>query len=499
MNLRTKLSLIMLIDILAMVGLVGFLAFTGSKDVIESLSRELLKAQTEYAYTLCSKYYETYFEPTEELKRTIAGVQIAGDGYIFVFNATQPRTDLVIHPSDVGANIGDFPHIKQVLEEIEENGRHDGASNFIVYTQGTDAKNRQGERKIGYYVYFAPWNWVLMSSGYETDLYGRTEAVRHRVYEAIIIVGLISLVFVNFTIIRMFRPMRKLIAATKKVAAGNLDAKIEIDSKDEIGGLAQHFNQMLSGLKENTRVWQELEIARRLQTQMLPEGHPKLPGVQIEARSIPATEVGGDFYDFIPLDEHRFALVIGDVSGKGISGAIGMSSALSAIRFAADERDRTDDILALANRRLIRDIQRHMFVAVFLAIYDRRTHTLSYTNAGQTMPVIYRNGKAEFLTISEADRFPLGIRPEVTFAQLNIEMRSGDILICYTDGIIELSNGKPGPYEPFGFDRFLESIERHATEPLPELLSGLIGDAEQFFGNNHHYTDDITLVLVKIT
>ena len=503
MTLRTKLSLVIIFDIIATAVLVGVLSFRQSKQELEQLARELLHAQTDYAYTLCEKFHALNGEPTDELARAIHDVRIGKEGYIFVFSTEEPgRARLVIHPTDVGKYIEDFHHIQQILGEIDIEvkkgvSRH---GHLLTYTQGTDAKGRQGERKIGYYIYFAPWKWVLMASGYESDIYGSTESVRQRVIEVIGIVGFVSLVLINIAVIRMFRPMRQLISVTKEVAAGNLDATIPVNAtRDEISGLADHFNKMLSGLKQNTRVWQELEIARRLQREMLPQRQPQLPGAVIEAQSIPANEVGGDFYDIIPLDENRFAIVIGDVSGKGISGAIGMSSAMSALRFAADMRQTTDEILQLANRRLVRDIQRTMFVAVFLGIYDRRARKLSYTNAGQTMPILLRKAKAEFLAQSDADRFPLGIRPDVRFQEQTFDIQSGDTLICYTDGIVELADEKNGTgYQPFGFDRFKDAIEHNANGSLPDMLKGLISSAEQFAGSVDH-TDDITLVILKFS
>ncbi|MFQ5631979.1 MAG: PP2C family protein-serine/threonine phosphatase, partial [bacterium] len=473
--------------------IVGFLAFTLSKQEIESVALELLRAQTERAYEQCEHHFEHSGEPTQDMATAIHRVKIANAGYIFVFSYEGNIAKLVIHPSDVGMRIDSFPHIRQVMQEIAAAGRENGTSGLISYSQGTDARGRQGEKKIGYYIYFAPWKWVLMASAYEKDLYARAETVRNRVIQVIILVGLVSLILINFIVIRVFRPMRRLISATDAVAAGNLDTSISIESKDEIGGLAKHINRMLANIKENTRVWQELEIARRLQTEMLPDGQPKLPGVRIEAKSIPATEVGGDFYDFIALDENRFAIVIGDVSGRGISGAIGMSSAISALRFAADISDSTDQILELANRRLVRDTQSYMFIAVFLAIYDRKQKKLFYTNAGQTMPILLKNGQVDFLQQSKADQFPLGIRPEVKFGETAIDIETGDLLICYTDGIVEMMNGES---ELYGFERFKQAIGNHSQENLSQMLSSLISDVQAYSGNKEH-ADDVTLVLIK--
>ncbi len=499
MTLRTKLSLVIIIDIVATLLIAGFLIISESRQVIQTLARELLQGRSQYAFLQCQNYFDTNGgEPAEALIDAIQGVSIADEGYMFVFsNDARPehRGTLIIHPTDAGNYIGNFPHIKQVLEEIDGGGNEHGQSGFITYRQGTEARGRQGAIKIGHYIYFAPWGWVIMSSGYEDDLHGQADAVFERVTAGVIVLGVLSLLIANFFVIRMFRPMQELIGATKKVASGDMNVTIPVKRKDEIGRLAGHFNHMLANLRENMRVWQELEIARRLQSDMLPEREPDLPGVTIEAKSIPATEVGGDFYDFIPLDENRFALIIGDVSGKGVSGAIGMSSSLSALRFAADERDSTDKILELANKRLVRDIQRYMFVAVFLAIYDRREKKLFYTNAGQTMPILLRGGKAEFLPQSEADRFPLGIRPEVDYAEQAFDVQNGDLLVCYTDGIVELSDESG---EMYGFEHFKNSIEKHGDLAMLDQLNNLVEDAETFTKNAAHI-DDITIVLAKFS
>ncbi len=497
MRLRTKRSLVIILEIIIMITVVGVLAFRQSQNEIQSLARDLLKARTEYAFTLCELYNDAMGYPSEELKRRIRSVRIAHDGYITVIsNDPERKGELIIHPSREGLNINnpDFPHIQRILEEVDASGGANRVSNFIRYFQGTDARGRQGEPKIGYYMYFAPWKWILLSTGYERDVYASTTIVRKRVFEAILFVGALSLVLLNMTLIRMFRPMRHLIEATKQVAAGNLQTQIDVPSKDEIGGLARHFNHMLQSLRENTRIWQELEIARRLQQEMLPADTPHLPGVQLEVLSMPATEVGGDFYDFIPLDDNRFAILVGDVSGKGMSGAIGMSCSVSSLRFAVDERQHTHEVLKLANRRLLKDIQRFMFVAVFLGLYDRSTKTLTYTNAGQTMPILCRNGHADFLPQTDADRFPLGIRPEVNYAEMKIQLQKNDLLVFYTDGIVEMYNGQK---EVYGFDRLREAICRHAGKPLPELAQAIVDDARAFI-DDAPFPDDITLVLLKI-
>ncbi len=498
MSLRVKLSIVALIEVIATAAIIGFFAFRQSKQETEALAREIMRAKTDYVFTLLETYDAIHGSPTEELIQRIRSVRLFDEGYITVLsNAPESRGVLLVHPSSEGQNLlqlPGFPHIKRIIDDIEASGRQHGIDKFILYQQGSDARGRRGEEKIGYYKYFAPWAWIVLTTSYTKDVYKSTASVRNGIIDAVIFVGLIAVILVNVTVQRMFRPLQNLTETIQEVAAGKLDASIAIESRDEIGGLARHFNNMLISLRQNTRVWQELEIARRLQQEMLPSGAPAIAGVDILAHSLPATEVGGDFYDFIMLDENRFAIIIGDVSGKGISGAMGMSSALSALRFAADIAHTTDKILEMVNRRLVRDIQRYMFVAVFLGIYDRREQKLFYTNAGQTMPFICDGEGVRLLPQSDADRFPLGIRPEVEYVQQHIALEPGMELVFYTDGIIELSDDNR---EPYGFDRLRESIIRHRDKSLPAQRDALLHDAAEFAGTDD-YEDDVTLVLFRL-
>ncbi len=498
MSLRIKLSIVALLEVIATAAIIGFFAYRQSKQETEALAREIMRAKTDYVFTLLETYDAIHGAPTEELIQRIRSVRLFEEGYITVLsNAPDSRGVLLIHPSSEGQNLlqlPGFPHIKRIIDDIEASGRQHGMDKFILYQQGSDARGRRGEDKIGYYKYFAPWSWILLTTSYTKDVYKSTESVRNGIIDAVLIVGLIAVILVNVTVQRMFRPLQHLTETIQDVASGNMDASITIESRDEIGGLAKHFNNMLISLRQNTRVWQELEIARRLQREMLPAGPPAIPGVEILAHSLPATEVGGDFYDFILLDENRFAIIIGDVSGKGISGAMGMSSALSALRFAADIAHSTDKILELVNRRLVRDIQRYMFVAVFLGIFDRKEQKFFYTNAGQTMPFLCDDNGVRLLPQSDADRFPLGIRPEVDYVEQAIELKSGMQLIFYTDGIIELADAER---EPYGFERLRESISRHREKSLPALRDALLYDAARFAGTDE-YEDDVTLVLFRL-
>ncbi|MFQ6115287.1 MAG: Cache 3/Cache 2 fusion domain-containing protein, partial [bacterium] len=182
MSLKLKLILVAVSLIMVTVAVAGFLGYRESKWKIKDLARQLVVAKTEEAFVLCEHHYKYSPEPTDELKQEIAAMQIAKDGYISVLsNEDGPNKGvLVVHPSDVGLALynDDFPHIKRLLDEIDAQGKVHGYSNFTYYRQHTEAKGRQGEKKVGYFKYFAPWHWVILSTGYEKDVFSSRDQLR---------------------------------------------------------------------------------------------------------------------------------------------------------------------------------------------------------------------------------------------------------------------------------------------------------------------------------
>ncbi|MFQ5706119.1 MAG: SpoIIE family protein phosphatase [bacterium] len=481
------------------VAVAGFLGYQESKGEIKKLARELLVAKTEQAFVLCDHHSKYILESLDTLKSEIAAIQIAKDGYISVIsNEDGPNKGvLIVHPTDVGVSLynDEFPHIKKLLDEIDAHGKKNGYTNFTYYRQHTKAKGRKGEKKIGYFKYFARWHWVILATGYEKDVYASRDSLRKTLIQVFLFVIFVGVLAVYFIIRQMFKPVQRLTDSTKEVAKGNWEVSIDYKTHDEIGMLAQAFNAMVQSLRENARIWHEFNVARDMQAQMLPDTYPEVAGIQISAKSIPAKEVGGDFYDFLNLDGGKFGVVIGDVSGHGVSAAMVMTAAMSAVRFAAEEKQKTDQVLKLANDRLNKDIQSNMFVALFYGIFDPKSRRLYYTNAGQTLPIVWRQGQVSFLPQAQkSDRFPLGIVKSSIYEQLCFKLQSGDLLVFYTDGIVDAMNGS---YEAYGFDRLFASVKQHAQLTPTVMVEKLVGDMHRYSGRNNSH-DDVTLVIVKI-
>jgi len=247
------------------------------------------------------------------------------------------------------------------------------------------------------------------------------------------------------------------------------------------------------------RMEEELKIARDIQVSMLPDSAPEIEGFTIAATSIPAREVGGDFYDFIPFDVagtgKRLAIVVGDVSGKAISGALVMAASRSVFRVLTESSATVEAVMNQANLRLKQDVKKGMFVATLYAVLDPGERTLTLSNAGQTQPVLCPgDGSAPVYLETEGDCFPLGIVEDCRYEASRVFLKGSDVVVLYTDGVVEAVNASG---EMYGFDRFLAAIGEGRSLPSEALLSGLVHEVERFVGGVEQH-DDITIVIVKV-
>jgi len=242
------------------------------------------------------------------------------------------------------------------------------------------------------------------------------------------------------------------------------------------------------------RMEEELSIAHDLQASMLPAQCPEIDGFQIAAISLPAREVGGDFYDFIDMGEERHGLVIGDVTGKSVSGALVVSAARSVFRMLSEEKLGVGEIMTRANRRAIKDIEGSVFISLLYAVLNAREKKLSLCSAGQTLPIQISGATGEArLMETEGDTFPLGILEEADYQETYVHLSSGDKVILYTDGIVEAMNEKK---EMFGFDRLLEIVRGKHTTSSESLLKEIIDQVNLFTGNAPQH-DDLTVIVLS--
>jgi serine phosphatase RsbU (regulator of sigma subunit) len=250
---------------------------------------------------------------------------------------------------------------------------------------------------------------------------------------------------------------------------------------------------------EKGRMEEELRIAHDLQSSMLPESPPEKEGFQIAARSISAREVGGDFYDFLEIGgegrSRKLGIVVGDVSGKAVSGALVMAAARSVFRVLSDNHSSVKDIMSISNARLKKDVQKGMYVALLYAVIDSEEKKMTLSNAGQTQPILCPGSGGDPLYLhTEGDRFPLGIVDDCDYREREVSLESGDTVTFYTDGVVEAMNSEG---EIYGFDRFREIVNGARGQDAQSLLEILMEDVSGFVQDARQH-DDITVVVVRV-
>jgi serine phosphatase RsbU (regulator of sigma subunit) len=245
-------------------------------------------------------------------------------------------------------------------------------------------------------------------------------------------------------------------------------------------------------VRERERIEQELRTARMIQQTFLPKEAPSLDGWYLTEYYQPAREVGGDFYDFLSLPDGRLGVVIGDVTGKGIPAALLMTASRTMLRSVAQQLASPGEVLAQVNQLLRDDMPVGMFVTCFYAILDPESGRLRYANAGQDLPAIRRGGSE--VGELRATGMPLGLLPDTRYEEAETALAPGDLLLFYSDGLIEAHNPER---EMFGLAR-LRSVLAETIPPVgPALLEGLRQALATFTGASWEQEDDVTLVALQ--
>jgi sigma-B regulation protein RsbU (phosphoserine phosphatase) len=254
--------------------------------------------------------------------------------------------------------------------------------------------------------------------------------------------------------------------------------------------IAMENARMHVQIVEKQRMERELQLGREIQSRLFPQPPSDISGIELAAQSIPCYEVGGDYYDFLELPNGDLGLVIGDVSGKGVSAALVMSSLQAALRTAAPMESDLAMLVARLNALIHRMARGRKYVTFFLGRYDPSSGTMHYVNAGHNPPMLASNGE---ITPIESTGRPIGILPDSIYGSGSVVIPRGSTLFLYTDGLNEAANEAE---EEFGNERLIELFLR--AEQLPaENIHAEIFDELTKFENGAPATDDKTLVVVR--
>ncbi len=267
------------------------------------------------------------------------------------------------------------------------------------------------------------------------------------------------------------------------------------DQYQQLGHLVQELREALRVKTQFIAIQQELEIARKMQLAFLPHDFSNQRGVQLHGMTQPAREVGGDFYDFFRLDEHHLAVLVADVSGKGVPAAFFMAVSRTLMRAVAQFSTGPADCLQRLNDLLAADNEELMFVTLFYAVLDTRSGHMVYGNAGHNPPYVVRsNGLVEPIPI--LGDMALAVMPDMPYTEQRLQLMPGDALFLYTDGVTEASSPDGHWYgEPL-----LEAyLHQHASQEAVEAVNhGLVESVKQFEAGGAQ-SDDVTCLMVRFT
>lgn len=288
----------------------------------------------------------------------------------------------------------------------------------------------------------------------------------------------------------LYRGIRVL---SSRLRESDLQMIADLQRKNEELARAYHeLQEAQAALVEKERLEREMELARELQQSILPHRFPRLPGFSFAAHSRPARQVGGDFYDVIPLSKGRVGLVMADVSDKGMAAALYMALTRSLIRAEAKRRSSPRQMLLSVHRLLLEMTQADMFVTIFYGVLDPAQGTLRYARAGHDRPLLFSpsSGECRFLA---AQGMLLGCVEKVILEEVSVELHTGDVLVLYTDGVTD-AHSAAGEF--FGVQRLRETICGAGELSAQHLCDHIFECADRFQSGAVQH-DDMALLVVR--
>lgn len=316
----------------------------------------------------------------------------------------------------------------------------------------------------------------------------------------LLVVGMLALIWALRQARRFLIPIDALRQGAAAIGAGHLDHRITDISNDELGDVARAFNHMASDLQlshneieqQNERLRHGLALARDIQIGLLPDRPPwNGDTMAVYARSIPAYEVGGDFYTYLALSEGRAAIAIGDISGKGVGAALIMALTASAVESQGRQLEHPAHVLTALNQLLAPRLKaNHMNAALLFAVFDPYTKTLRVANAGMIAPVLISHTGNRMLDVGG---LPLGTFIGAQYMEHEVHLDQGDTLLLLSDGVVEAHNTTR---ELFGFERLEETIAEAVPGDVRALVELVLVRVHEHMGEAEQH-DDITIVAVR--
>lgn len=328
-------------------------------------------------------------------------------------------------------------------------------------------------------------------------------AARLRLLAIALLVDAGALLSLVIFLARFLAPLQRLVEGVRTLGQG--DADLEVEGPGEIGAIAAAFNDINSRYRaaresaaEHARLQEEVQTAREIQASILPQEVPEIPGFEIARLYQPAGEVGGDYYDFLPVGDGLTGVVVADVAGKGVPASLVMGMVRTALRMETRDNASAGDVLGRLHAFVAADLRKGMFVTMLYAVLDSRNRVVSYASAGHTPLLLYRARTDETFFLNPRG-LPVGLAGSDARAfarQLDVErlrLHAGDLLLLYTDGITE---ARSAAGEEYGEVRLAAALKRWGAGSAADFVRHLEADVRSFAAGGE-LQDDLTLVAIK--
>jgi sigma-B regulation protein RsbU (phosphoserine phosphatase) len=441
------------------------------------------------------------------LSEFIAGVSVSEHSRVFLFTDDQV---LLAHPSQRGGAITGSAETARLLnladagDPIVDDYRArlrpdllqpDGDESFHFFEfrhSGTDYLGSTNSFRIG-----DDLVWVVGVAAPKSDFVGDVwQTQTHALVAAT--AAVLAAVALAFLLARaVSRPVLALTGFVRQVGAGDLDARADIGGGREFRELSAALNRMIADLRDRLRLRHSLDLAMQVQQQLLPRKSPAVTGLDVAGHSTYCDETGGDYYDFLVLDEAvggGLLFALGDVMGHGVAAALVMAGVRAVLRDRAAEPGGLAELMCRLNRLLAADHKGDRFMTMHLSVIDPRSATMRWVSAGHDSAIVFDPERDRFEEVGQGG-MPLGILDDTTYdEQVFGPLRPGQIIFVGTDGVWEMPDVKGAP---FGKDRLREIIRSSAATSATEIASAIRTQLVAYRGDARQ-VDDVTYVVVKV-
>ena len=357
---------------------------------------------------------------------------------------------------------------------------------------------------LGYRVKVDPWrdpwglNWRTVVVVPEADILAGVTALRRRAWLIGGLVALATLALGMAASQALVRPVLRLVEGVRAIGAGDLDRRVAVTGAREFAQLSAELNRMAADLKDRLKMRHSLALAMEIQQKLLPAAPPKIAGLDLAGHSTYCDKTGGDYYDFLELDETAegdLVVVLGDVMGHGIAAALLMATARGILRSRATDPGSLGELLTHVNQQLEADTGGERFMTMILLVVDLPRHSIRWASAGHDAPILYDPETDDFIELAEINGLPLGIMPDAEYREAEYDGFGPDrILLVGTDGIWEARSPSG---EEYGKDRLRAVIRAHRHETA-DGIAAAVTEALRHYRGDAHQDDDITFVLAKM-